>query len=254
MTDVSTNSDYFGYDVLPPVEEDYDSYESYLAARDAWYSGFQSYARRQQEESEAAQLAAVEEAARLAREEEEARRRAEEEEAARQAREEEEVRAAQEVEQLTGDDPDISDRYQIGSYVDAAGNVWSQTGELLTRDEGLADSYVDQAGHLWQMQYSGSAESQTFAEGEIAAGDSTIDTALLLLDLIDALTGEEGMSSDVDTLQDEAGSIRQILDHPLMTTSFQDYTVTEGLLLLLLLSVFMAACAKMLKEGFAWLR
>ena len=74
-----------------------------------------------------------------------------------------------------------------------------------------------------------------------------MDTALLLVDLLDALTGEEGMSSDVD-------SVQQVLDHPFMTTSFQDYTVTEGLLLLLLLSVFVAACAKMLKEGFSWLR
>lgn len=42
--------------------------------------------------------------------------------------------------------------------------------------------------------------------------------------------------------------------HPMLTTSFQDYTVTEGLLLALLLSVFLSACVKMLKGGFAWLR
>ena len=82
---------------------------------------------------------------------------------------------------------------------------------------------------------------------EPVTGDPTMDTALLLVDLLDALTGEEGMSADVD-------SVQQVLDHPFMTTSFQDYTVTEGLLLLLLLSVFVAACAKMLKEGFSWLR
>ncbi len=39
-----------------------------------------------------------------------------------------------------------------------------------------------------------------------------------------------------------------------MTTSFRDYTVTEGLLLLLLLSAFIAACARILKGGFSWLR
>ena len=82
---------------------------------------------------------------------------------------------------------------------------------------------------------------------EPVTGDPTMDTALLLVDLLDALTGEEGLSSRVD-------SVQQVLDHPFMTTSFQDYTVTEGLLLLLLLSVFVAACAKMLKEGFSWLR
>lgn len=42
--------------------------------------------------------------------------------------------------------------------------------------------------------------------------------------------------------------------HPMLTTSFQEYTVTEGLLLALLLSVFISACVKMLKGGFAWLR
>lgn len=89
---------------------------------------------------------------------------------------------------------------------------------------------------------------------EPVTGDPTMDTALLLVDLLDALTGEEGMASDVDGLQQTVGEIQQALDRPLMTTSFQDYTVTEGLLLLLLLSAFVAACAKMLKEGFSWLR
>lgn len=43
------------------------------------------------------------------------------------------------------------------------------------------------------------------------------------------------------------------LDRPFMTTSFDDYTVTEGLLLFLLLLVFLKACTKLLKEGFSWL-
>ena len=46
---------------------------------------------------------------------------------------------------------------------------------------------------------------------------------------------------------------QQTLDHPALTTSFQDYTVTEGLLLLILLAAF-AACIKILKGGFQWLR
>lgn len=41
---------------------------------------------------------------------------------------------------------------------------------------------------------------------------------------------------------------------PMLTTSFQNYTVAEGLLLLLLLCAFVAACVKMLKGGFSWLR
>lgn len=38
------------------------------------------------------------------------------------------------------------------------------------------------------------------------------------------------------------------------TTSFADYTVTEALLLFLLLAAFIAACARMLRGGLLWLR
>ena len=81
----------------------------------------------------------------------------------------------------------------------------------------------------------------------MVTGEPAIDTALLLLDLYNAITGEDGMTGDIDGIQ-------EVMDHPLMTTSFRDYTVTEGLLLLLLLSAFIAACARILKGGFSWLR
>ncbi len=58
----------------------------------------------------------------------------------------------------------------------------------------------------------------------------------------------------MDKLLTHAEAIQQTLDHPLMTTSFRDYTVTEGLLLLILLTAFAAACVKILKGGFQWLR
>lgn len=48
-------------------------------------------------------------------------------------------------------------------------------------------------------------------------------------------------------------SIQQDIHHPFLETDFQDYTVTEGLLLLALLLAFIAACFKMLKGGFSWL-
>ena len=48
--------------------------------------------------------------------------------------------------------------------------------------------------------------------------------------------------------------VAQTLDHPALTTSFSDYTVTEALLLFLMLSVFISACARMLRGGFLWLR
>ena len=58
----------------------------------------------------------------------------------------------------------------------------------------------------------------------------------------------------MDKLLTYAETIQQTLDHPPLTTSFQDYTVTEGLLLLILLAAFAAACVRILKGGFQWLR
>jgi len=58
----------------------------------------------------------------------------------------------------------------------------------------------------------------------------------------------------MDKLLEHAETIQQTLDHPFMTTSFRDYTVTEGLLLLILLAAFAAACVRILKGGFQWLR
>ncbi len=58
----------------------------------------------------------------------------------------------------------------------------------------------------------------------------------------------------MDKLLTYVETIQQTLDHPALTTSFQDYTVTEGLLLLILLAAFAAACIRILKGGFQWLR
>lgn len=58
----------------------------------------------------------------------------------------------------------------------------------------------------------------------------------------------------MDKLLKYTETIQKTMEHPMMTTPFEDYTETEGLLLLLLLSIFVSACAKLLKGGFAWLR
>ncbi len=57
----------------------------------------------------------------------------------------------------------------------------------------------------------------------------------------------------VDQIAEVLQSMEQIENHPVMTTSFQDYTVTEGLLLLLLLLAVISVCVKILKGGFSWL-
>ena len=58
----------------------------------------------------------------------------------------------------------------------------------------------------------------------------------------------------MDKLLIRVEAIQQTLDHPALTTSFRDYTVTEGLLLIILLAAFAAACVRILKGGFSWLR
>ena len=62
------------------------------------------------------------------------------------------------------------------------------------------------------------------------------------------------IEKDTNELQLDVMTIAQTLDHPALTTSFSDYTVTEALLLLLLLCAFISACARMLRGGFSWLR
>lgn len=42
-------------------------------------------------------------------------------------------------------------------------------------------------------------------------------------------------------------------DHPFLTTSFEEYSVTEGLLLMLLILAVVMICVKMIKGGFYWL-
>ena len=79
-----------------------------------------------------------------------------------------------------------------------------------------------------------------------------------LLDMIIDLGKIEGhlneIKRDTNEIQLDVMTIAQTLDHPALTTSFADYTVTEALLLLLLLSVFISACVRMLRGGFSWLR
>lgn len=210
-----------------PYPEQFDSNEEFVQACNLWLAGFEAYKR--------GRLSAMEDAAALPEEEKSS---SGEEELPQQAEEEiplepQEPEAAPEHIPFVEEDLETEDRYPVGSYIDEAGNVWSQEGELLSPGTTLA---------------------MEPAAVEPATGEPAIDTALLLADLLDALTGEDGMVSDVDGLQQTVDEIRQELDRPLMTTSFQDYTVTEGLLLLLLLSAFVAACARMLKEGFSWLR
>ena len=58
---------------------------------------------------------------------------------------------------------------------------------------------------------------------------------------------------DVAGIREYVESQQQIESHPMMTTNFADYTVTEGLLLLILLLFVIEMCVRMVKGGFSWL-
>lgn len=71
-------------------------------------------------------------------------------------------------------------------------------------------------------------------------------------------TVEEGSSSEPATEPEQIVEVIQVIEvtdlvRPFMTTNFNDYTVTEGLLLLLVILVFLKWCVKIVKGGFSWL-
>lgn len=62
--------------------------------------------------------------------------------------------------------------------------------------------------------------------------------------------GDSLMSPEmVEILRDISATV----SHPLMTTPFSEYTVTEGLLLILVIFCVLSICLKMIKGGFYWL-
>lgn len=84
------------------------------------------------------------------------------------------------------------------------------------------------------------------APGDV--GDVGVDDVVpgLIGDAVDVLLGIRSGMKHVE-------SIEQVVNHPALTTPFQDYTVTEGLLLLLLLFFFLKACMDMIRRAFSWL-
>lgn len=51
----------------------------------------------------------------------------------------------------------------------------------------------------------------------------------------------------------EAVEVMEVPERDFLTTPLDDYTVTEGLLLLIVLILFFSKLSKVLKEGFYWL-
>lgn len=107
-------------------------------------------------------------------------------------------------------------------------------------------------------------ESGELVEGDLSEALEDIpvvepDPMSLILDqvlgkLVDVVIDLGEIKKDTGKIQENTAAVAQTLDHPALTTSFADYTVTEALLLFLFLSAFIAACARMLKGGLSWLR
>lgn len=58
------------------------------------------------------------------------------------------------------------------------------------------------------------------------------------------------MVDDPETVET---AVSAVVEHPFLTTDFSDYSVTEGLLLMILLALFVFAVFRILRRGFRWL-
>lgn len=129
------------------------------------------------------------------------------------------------------------------------------------------DELLDRLAELLAERDAASEDAETEQPVEIVDGDVDIDlpaadpvTAIVehLLDMIINLGKIEGhldeIEKDTNEIQLDVMTITQTLDHPALTTSFAEYTVSEALLLFLLLAAFISACARMLRGGLSWLR
>lgn len=78
-------------------------------------------------------------------------------------------------------------------------------------------------------------------------------SSIVLPDQGDVLATEV-LAAALDPMADPVTVVGEVVqERPFLTTSFEEYSVTEGLLLMLLLALFVSLCWKMLKGGFYWL-
>lgn len=96
---------------------------------------------------------------------------------------------------------------------------------------------------------------------ETSTGEETPEESIGTEEEEETGTGSSGSSGetvvvqtmDTSTLELYTGQIQETIDHPFMTTPLDDYTVTEGLLLLILLVLVLKWIGQAIKEGFYWL-
>ena len=79
------------------------------------------------------------------------------------------------------------------------------------------------------------------------------NSSTVLPDQGDILAAED-LAAALDPVADPVTMVGEVVqERPFLTTSFEEYSVSEGLLLMLLLALFVSLCWKMLKGGFYWL-
>lgn len=116
--------------------------------------------------------------------------------------------------------------------------------EVISVDE-LLERLQGETGELQEIQPS--EEVPPADPGDTVAVE--IDPGTLA-----TLDGLNNISQELVLISDQLADIQLHQTRPVLTTSFEDYTVMEGLLLLLLLAAFAAACAKILRGGLSWLK
>lgn len=105
-------------------------------------------------------------------------------------------------------------------------------------------------------------EARLMTDGEILVpGAEDISVIKALVQNILSFFQEDDHDVLVD-IRDDLSDLREYLEEqrqpnavvrPMLTTSFADYTVTEGLLLLILLFLTVQSCVRILRGGFSWL-
>ena len=147
------------------------------------------------------------------------------------------------------DDSDFMD-YSIDSDIGSSGYTESYTSNIggdVNQDTSQiidVDEIVDRISEGLTKTYT---EEERQAQQEMAAAFASGISGEMLLQ---SAQEEEWRSA----LMDEILEIKDDLTvHPLLTTEFSDYTVSEGILLLILLGCILRLCLQMLRGGFAWL-
>lgn len=110
------------------------------------------------------------------------------------------------------------------------------------------------------IQSAGQAPAEELPTEELPADETPVDPGDVQAVELDAATlalldAVKGIKTELIQISDQVAEIQLAADgKPLLTTPFEDYSVSEGLLLLLLLSLFLSACYKILRGGLQWLR